>query len=54
MSWHLLYMEKKSKSHTKITNLKYQLRHGMKSLNYLMDHIMCQMFKSNLSISLKT
>ena len=25
------------KSHAKIINLKYQLRHGMKSLNYLMD-----------------
>ena len=30
---------KKLKSHTKIINLKYQLRHGMNSLNYLMDHI---------------
>ena len=25
------------KSHAKIINLKYQFRHGMKSLNYLMD-----------------
>ena len=33
------------KSHTNIINLKYQLRHGMKSLNYLMDHILYQIFK---------
>ena len=39
------------KSHTKIINLKYQLRHGMKSLNYLMDHILYQIFKINLNIS---
>ena len=31
--------EKISKSHTKVINLKYQLRHGMKTLNYLMDQI---------------
>ena len=30
---------KKLKSHIKIINLKYQLQHGMNSLNYLMDHI---------------
>ena len=35
-------------------NLKYQLQHGMKSLNYLMDHILYQIFKIILSISLKT
>ena len=40
-----------SKSHTKIINLKYQLRHGIKSLNYLMDHILCQVFKITLNIS---
>ena len=28
------------KSYTKIENLKYQLRYGMESLNYLMDHNM--------------
>ena len=32
--------EKIQKSHTKITNLKYQLRDRMKSLNYVMDHIL--------------
>ena len=26
-------------NHSKIINLKYQLQHGTKSLNYLMDHI---------------
>ena len=39
------------KSHTKIINLKYQLRHGLKSLNYLMDHILYQIFKIALNIS---
>ena len=34
-------------------NLKYQVRHGMKSLNYLMDDIMYQIFKTILSISSK-
>ena len=28
------------KSHTKLINLKYQFQHEMKSLNYLMDHIL--------------
>ena len=26
-------------------NLKYQLQHGMKNLNYLMDHILDEIFK---------
>ena len=30
------------KNHAKIINLKHQLRHGMKSLNYLIDHILYQ------------
>ena len=34
--------------------LKYQLRHGIKNLNYLMDHILCPIFKIILNISLKT
>ena len=38
------------KSHKQIINLKYQLQHGMKSLDYLMDHILHQMFKYILSI----
>ena len=32
-------------------NLKYQLRHGMKSLNSLMDHILYLIFKITLKIS---
>ena len=34
-------------------NLKYQLQHGIKNLNYLMDHIIYQIFKIILNISLK-
>ena len=49
----ILNMEKYKKSHTKIINLKYQLRHGFKSVNYLMDHIVYQIFKTALNISLK-
>ena len=41
------------KSHTRIINLKYQLQHGMTSLNYLMDHILYQIFKIALNTSLK-
>ena len=48
---HLLYMAKYKKSLTKITNLKHQLQHGMKNLNYLMDHILYQIFKIVLNIS---
>ena len=29
----------KYKRHIRITNSKFQLRHGMRNLNYLMDHI---------------
>ena len=35
----------------KILNLKYQLRHGMKNFNYLMDHILYQVFNITLNIS---
>ena len=49
----IYYTWKKIKSHTKIINLKYQPRHGMKSLNYLMDHILYQIFRIILNISLK-
>ena len=38
--------EKKEESHTKVMNLKHQLRHGMKSLNYLRDYILYQLFKT--------
>ena len=35
-------------------NLKYQLRHGMKNFNYLMHHILYQIFKIILNIFLKS
>ena len=41
------------KCHTKIIKLKYQLRHGMNNLNYLMDHILYLIFKIILNISLE-
>ena len=37
----------------KIINLKYQLRHGMKSLNDLIGHILHQIFKITSNIYLK-
>ena len=49
----IYYTWKNKKSHTKIINLKFQLRHGMKSFNYRMYHILCQIFKINLNIYLK-
>ena len=39
------------KNYTKTTYLKYQLRHGMNSLNYLMMHILYQIFRIFLNIS---
>ena len=42
---------KKQKSHTKIINLKYQLRHEMMGSNYLINHILYQIFKIILNIS---
>ena len=41
------------KGHTKIVNLRYQFRHSINSLNYLMDHILYQIFKTILIISSK-
>ena len=38
-------------SHTKIINLKSQLRYRMKGFNYLMDHILYQIFTVTLNIS---
>ena len=49
----IYYTLKNKKNHTKIINIQYQLRHGMKSLNDLMDHILYQIFKIILNISLK-
>ena len=39
------------KSHSKTINLKYQPQQGMKSLKYLMDHFMYQIFKIILNKS---
>ena len=38
------------KSHTKITNFKYQLQRGMINSNYLTDQILYQIFKIISSI----
>ena len=43
----IYYTRKNIKSHTKIINLKYQVRHRMRSLNYLMD--LYQIFKITLN-----
>ena len=49
-SYHMLYMDKYKKRHTKTINLKYQLQHGMKNLNDLADRILYHIFKIILSI----
>ena len=36
-----------------LINLKYQLQHEIKSFNYLIDHILHQIFKTILGISSK-
>ena len=41
------------KKYTKIINVKCQLQHGIKSLNYLMDHVLYQIFRNLLSIASK-
>ena len=46
-------MEKCKKSLIRTINLKFQLQHGMENLNYLTDHILYQIFKIILNISLK-
>ena len=47
----IYYNGKRQKNHTKIMNLKHKLQHRMKSFNYLMDHILFQMFEDILNIS---
>ena len=47
-------MYKVYKAHIKIINLKYQLQHGLINFNYQMDHILYQIFKIILNISLRT
>ena len=41
---------KNKKNHTKVINLKYQLRHAIMSLNYLMGLVLYQIFKITSNI----
>ena len=54
LSYHALYMGKYKKDILRTTNLRYQPQYGMKNLNYLMDHILYQIFNFILSIFKKT
>ena len=38
------------KSNIRIIDLKYQIQHGKKNLNYLMDNVLYQIFKLILNI----
>ena len=40
----------KYKIHIRTINVKFQLQNGMKNWNYLMDHILYQIFKIILNI----
>ena len=46
----IYYTLKNIKTHRITINLKNLHQHGMTNLNYLMDHILCQIFKIILSI----
>ena len=46
-------MDKYKKCHVKIIYLKYEPQHRMKNLNYLMDNILYQTFKTILNIYIK-
>ena len=46
----MYYTWKIYKRHIKTINLRFQLQHGMKKLNYLMDYILYQIFKIILNI----
>ena len=50
----MYYRWKIQKYHIKTINLKYQLQHGMKNLNSLIDHILYQIFKINSNIYQKS
>ena len=45
----IYYTRKNIKKSYKNNKLKYQLRHGIKTLNYLTDHIMYEIFKITLN-----
>ena len=47
---YLLCMEKYKKRHAKTINLKSLGQRGMQNLNYLINHILHQIFKTILSI----
>ena len=47
------YTYRNIKTSKKAKNSKYQDQHGMKNLNFLMDHILFPIFKSILSTLLK-
>ena len=47
----ICYTRKNIKKSGNNNKLKYQLKHEMINLKYLMDHILCQIFKTILSIS---
>ena len=47
------YTYRNIKASKKAKNSKYQDQHGMKNLNFLMDHILFPIFKSILSTLLK-
>ena len=49
----IYYAQKDIKNQIKIIDLRYQLQHGIKNFNYLMDHILYQIFKIILNISSK-
>ena len=46
-----IYYTWKNIKKSKRINLKYQLKHEIKNLNYQIDHILYQIFKIILSIS---
>ena len=47
----IYYTWKSIKRPYNIINLNYQLQHGIKILNYLMDHALCEILKITLNIS---
>ena len=51
---YLLCIEKYKKSHAKTTNLKILGQRGLQNLNYLINHILYQIFKTILSILSKS
>ena len=46
----IYYTFENIKSYIRTISLKFQLQHGMKNLDYLMDHIIYQIYKIILNI----